>query len=186
MIRLKTTSKACHDVTPIRTDQPVNRLTDPLIVSRNFLVILTAVLVLIGSIGGSWLLVEPINEQREELQLTFSDEATRNMPPAAAIAQAALGSFRGVVVNFLWIRAQQLKQEGRFHEAVQRPSSIGRKDPLGTEDSPGFPHEVPLEVPGAHAQISVHPGLRIIAFVGEQSYRAASFLDLRGAILFLP
>ena len=129
MIRLKTTSKACHDVTPIRPDQPVNRLTDPLIVSRNFLVILTAVLVLIGSIGGSWLLVEPINEQREELQLTFSDEATRNMPPAAAIAQAALGSFRGVVVNFLWIRAQQLKQEGRFHEAVNLAHWIAMNQP---------------------------------------------------------
>ncbi len=64
-------------------------------------------------------LVNPINAQRRDLQLNWTEQIGASLPPDMALTQAALGTFRGAAVNVLWYRAAQLKEEGRFHEAMQ-------------------------------------------------------------------
>ena len=64
-------------------------------------------------------LAVPIESERRELQLNWSPARAEGLPPDIAITSAALGTFRGLAVNFLWLRAVRLHEEGRFHEAMQ-------------------------------------------------------------------
>jgi hypothetical protein len=41
----------------------------------------------------------------------------------------AMGAFRGLFVNYLWIRATKLKEEGKFYEAIELSSAITRLQP---------------------------------------------------------
>jgi hypothetical protein len=41
----------------------------------------------------------------------------------------ALGAFKGIFVNYLWIRANDLKEEGKYHEAIDLASTITKLQP---------------------------------------------------------
>jgi len=68
-----------------------------------------------------------INNQRSEMGLvleampSLSDESPQfeAPPPSLAFATVALGAFRGLIVDALWIRADKLKSEGQFFDAKQ-------------------------------------------------------------------
>ncbi|MDZ4198264.1 MAG: hypothetical protein U1E27_03165, partial [Kiritimatiellia bacterium] len=55
---------------------------------------------------------------RREAQLTQADPL-ENLPPTAAFTTVALGAFRGLIVDLLWLRSASLQQEGRYFEMVQ-------------------------------------------------------------------
>ncbi len=79
------------------------------------------VLCLIAAIGllilaGSQL--DYINTQRSEMRLIMN-EPLENAPPSLAFATVAMGAFRGLLVDFLWIRADRLKDQGQFFDAKQ-------------------------------------------------------------------
>ncbi len=59
-----------------------------------------------------------INTQRYEMKL-ISNEPLENAPPALAFATVAMGAFRGLVADILWIRADKLKEQGQFFDAKQ-------------------------------------------------------------------
>ena len=59
-----------------------------------------------------------INSQRKELKLIIN-EPLENAPPSLAFATVAMGAFRGLVVDMLWIRAENLKEQGQFFDAKQ-------------------------------------------------------------------
>ncbi len=67
---------------------------------------------------GAFLLQPSIHQSREELGLVMN-EPVENAPPSLAFATVAMGAFRGLVVDILWMRADHLKQEGRFFDAKQ-------------------------------------------------------------------
>jgi hypothetical protein len=71
-----------------------------------------------GALFGASAMTTPIDDQRRDLDLTLSDEEL-SLPPDAALTQAFLGVGRGVAVNVLWQRAERLKEEGKFYEAMQ-------------------------------------------------------------------
>jgi hypothetical protein len=48
-----------------------------------------------------------------------SNEPLENAPPSLAFATVAMGAFRGLVVDILWMRADKLKEEGQFFDAKQ-------------------------------------------------------------------
>jgi hypothetical protein len=62
--------------------------------------------------------LDPINQQRAALRLV-ANEPLKNAPPSLAFATVAMGAFRGLVVDILWIRADRLKQEGQYFDAKQ-------------------------------------------------------------------
>jgi hypothetical protein len=47
------------------------------------------------------------------------NEPLENAPPALAFATVAMGAFRGLIVDMLWIRAERLKEKGQFFDARQ-------------------------------------------------------------------
>ncbi|MEE9370405.1 MAG: hypothetical protein V3W45_02935, partial [Sedimentisphaerales bacterium] len=59
-----------------------------------------------------------INSQRKEMKLIIN-EPLKNAPPSLAFATVAMGAFRGLVVDILWIRADKLKEQGQFFDAKQ-------------------------------------------------------------------
>lgn len=62
--------------------------------------------------------LDSINAQRSEMKLVMN-EPLKNAPPSLAFATVALGAFRGLIVDVLWIRADQLKEDGKFFDAKQ-------------------------------------------------------------------
>lgn len=61
-------------------------------------------------------------------QLTYTDQATDNDRPEVSLG-IAMGAFRGLFVNMLWMRANDMKQEGKFYEAVDLAKAITRLQP---------------------------------------------------------
>lgn len=59
-----------------------------------------------------------INSKRYEWNL-ISNRPVENAPPSLAFTTVAMGAFRGLVVDVLWMRAEKLKQEGQFFDAKQ-------------------------------------------------------------------
>jgi hypothetical protein len=58
-----------------------------------------------------------INAEREDMGLIL--DKPENVPPSLAFATVATGAFRGLLVDVLWIRADNLKEEGQFFDAKQ-------------------------------------------------------------------
>ncbi|MGP1271758.1 MAG: hypothetical protein ACTS22_00330 [Phycisphaerales bacterium] len=85
-------------------------------------VLLVGLLAVSGVLGGS--LTESIGTNR----LVYADSAAENDRPEVAMG-IAMGAFRGVFVNMLWFRANELKEAGKFHEAVELSRAITRLQP---------------------------------------------------------
>lgn len=83
------------------------------------LVQLAALVGIVICITGAALLQNPINEQRKELGLVMQSEIYKELPPKYAWISAAGGTFRGIAADFLWMRADQLKEEGKYYESHQ-------------------------------------------------------------------
>jgi hypothetical protein len=69
-----------------------------------------------------------LNSQRQELKL-ISNEPLENAPPSLAFATVAMGAFRGLVVDILWMRAEALKEQGQFFDARQLAEWITKLQP---------------------------------------------------------
>ncbi|MHC4394823.1 MAG: hypothetical protein ACYS1A_04140 [Planctomycetota bacterium] len=76
-------------------------------------IILAAALLIVAGMR-----LDYINAQRQEMKL-ISNEPLENAPPSLAFATVAMGAFRGLVVDILWMRADKLKDEGQFFDAKQ-------------------------------------------------------------------
>jgi tetratricopeptide (TPR) repeat protein len=85
--------------------------------SRNRWIQIAFMLVACACLAGAASLVPSINKQRIELQLNPGAEIGESLPPHIAVATAALGPFRGFLVDMLWHRANYLQTEGKYYEA---------------------------------------------------------------------
>lgn len=95
---------------------------------KNVLTILLGLAVFAGGLAGAGALAPRINRERQEQNLTVSD-TVYDLPPEMAVAQAALGTFRGLAINILWERAETLKNDGKFHEAIELGKLITKLQP---------------------------------------------------------
>ena len=86
------------------------------------LIALAAALTLAGALNIKLL------DQRAAAHLTEAPP-TENMPPGVAFTTVALGGFRGLLADFLWMRAGTLQDEGRYFELVQLSDWIARLQP---------------------------------------------------------
>jgi hypothetical protein len=73
--------------------------------------------IIICCLVGAGFLLRSIGQQRTDLQLVMTVEGTEGMPPHVALATAALGTFRGLATDVLWIRADELQAKGQYFEA---------------------------------------------------------------------
>jgi hypothetical protein len=73
-----------------------------------------------------------LNRDRAQLGLTHT-EVLENAPPMLAFTTVALGGFRGLISNFLWIRSNDLQQDDKFFEAAQLANWITDLEPHFTQ-----------------------------------------------------
>ncbi len=73
-----------------------------------------------------------LNRDREQLGLTRMN-ALDNAPPVLAFTTVALGGFRGLIANCLWIRANDLQNDDKFFEAAQLATWITDLEPSFTQ-----------------------------------------------------
>lgn len=69
-----------------------------------------------------------MNVDRDKLQITRVTPL-ENAPPALVFTTVALGGFRGIISNFLWMRANRLQQDSKYFEAVQLADWITKLQP---------------------------------------------------------
>ena len=69
-----------------------------------------------------------MNRDRVQLGLTIG-EPLRDAPPLLAFTTVALGGFRGLISNYLWIRANNLQLDDKFFEAAQLADWITDLEP---------------------------------------------------------
>src|SRR5216117_2668764 len=72
-----------------------------------------------------------LNQQRADPQLGLMRVAdlSQNAPPVLAFTTVALGGFRGLIANALWIRAMDLQDDGNYFEMVQLADWITKLQP---------------------------------------------------------
>jgi hypothetical protein len=69
-----------------------------------------------------------LNVARETLGLTRLPPL-ENAPPVLAFTTVALGGFRGLIANMLWIRANDMQEEDKYFEMVQLSDWITKLQP---------------------------------------------------------
>jgi hypothetical protein len=77
---------------------------------------------------GAGFLQNSLNRDREELGLTRV-QPLDNAPPVLAFTTVALGGFRGLISNALWMRATELQDEDKFFEMAQLADWITKLEP---------------------------------------------------------
>ena len=83
-------------------------------------IVIFTVLIIISA--GALFAIRNVERKMDNLvdqeRLRFSGDV-RNAPPLVAFTSVALGSFRGLIADLLWLRSENLKQEKSYFEMVQ-------------------------------------------------------------------
>lgn len=95
---------------------------------RDTLIQVIALVGMLGFLTGAGSLVSTIDASASSAQLKYTDEASKGAPLAVTVAQS-VGVLRGVMVNYLWIRAEGLKEDGKFFEAFSAADWITKLQP---------------------------------------------------------
>ena len=77
---------------------------------------------------GSGRMQQSLNRDRDQLGLVRAS-VLQNAPPMLAFTTVALGGFRGLISNLLWIRANDLQLDDKFFEAAQLADWITDLEP---------------------------------------------------------
>ena len=85
---------------------------------RDTIILFVCVIVVAAMLITAGMQLDFINSQRQKMKL-ISNEPLKNAPPSLAFATVAMGAFRGLVVDVLWLRADKLKQQGQYFDAKQ-------------------------------------------------------------------
>jgi len=84
---------------------------------KNNLILAIAAITMVGCVVGSGLMAHQVRQKRDDLGMIVPLAGTSSMPPHVAVVTAALGTFRGLAVDALWIRADALEERGEYYEA---------------------------------------------------------------------
>ena len=95
---------------------------------RDLVILLISLTIAAGLLYASGAQLDYINTQRKEMGLVINPPL-ENAPPSLVFATVAMGAFRGLVVDILWMRADKLKEEGQFFDAKQLAQWITKLQP---------------------------------------------------------
>jgi hypothetical protein len=86
--------------------------------TRDYLILFVCVVTAAALLFAAGAQLDYINAQREKMGIVINP-ALENAPPSLAFATVAMGAFRGLIVDILWMRADDLKEKGQFFDARQ-------------------------------------------------------------------
>ncbi len=87
------------------------------LLKKLFLFLLLAAISLL-LLGGIARIQRGMKAEIAQAHLRFTGKI-QNAPPLVTFSTLALGSFRGVIADLLWLRSESLKQSGKYFEMVQ-------------------------------------------------------------------
>lgn len=93
--------------------------------------LLTRYLLLLGAVAFlfcSRMMLPKTVQLRDQYQLV-SRSAKQGVPPEYILTSSLLGGFRGIFITALWIRAQEMKNDGKFYEMVDIYNIITKLQP---------------------------------------------------------
>jgi len=82
-----------------------------------------------GLLVGAGAMHAPLDNQSRKYELTPPGGVVDEKNPQMVLLTVAPGGLRAIFVNYLWIRAQTLKEQGRFFDAMQRAEMICNLQP---------------------------------------------------------
>ncbi len=77
-------------------------------------------------------LQKSLNDSRDRLGFKHTDDLLEGAPPVLQFTTVALGGFRGLIANALWLRMNQLQEDGKYFEMVQLADWITKLQPRFT------------------------------------------------------
>jgi len=86
--------------------------------TRDFVIVLVCLAGAAGLLYAAGSQLDYINAQRQAMKIVINPPL-ENAPPSLAFATVAMGAFRGLIVDILWMRADKLKEDGQFFDARQ-------------------------------------------------------------------
>ena len=95
---------------------------------RDKIIQLSFLAVLIGALAGAGGLLRPIIEDADEARLRYTDVSIEGAPPIVALG-TAIGALRGLVVDYLWIKVNIMKEKGLFYEVMSDADMITKLQP---------------------------------------------------------
>ena len=87
-----------------------------------------SILLIAISLGGSMVMVPVVAASAGRHKITQTERAEDSDPPEVSLG-IAMGAFRGLFVNMLWMRANDMKEQGLFHEAIELANTITKLQP---------------------------------------------------------
>src|SRR5882724_4372972 len=85
-------------------------------------------LLALALLAGALFLEQDLNRDRDRLGFV-RNEPLKGAPPMLALTTVALGGFRGLISNALWIRMSDLQDDGKYFEMVQLADWITKLEP---------------------------------------------------------
>lgn len=85
---------------------------------KDYLIILICVIIGAGMLFLAASQQGQIRADRDKMGLSLKTDLG-DAPPSLAFVTVAMGAFRGIIVDILWMRADDLKQKGQFFDAKQ-------------------------------------------------------------------
>ena len=67
--------------------------------------------------GGETRTITGLLEGRDGYGLRYTDSSVEGAPPIVALG-TAIGALRGVIVDYLWLKVNMMKEEGQFYEVM--------------------------------------------------------------------
>ena len=88
--------------------------------------VMCLVVILGLSVGGG--LLGNLIEKSESNGLRYTDNADENMPPFVALG-TAIGAVRGLIVDYLWIKANMMVDRGQYYQVMEDTDLITKLQP---------------------------------------------------------
>ncbi len=95
---------------------------------RDRLIQLACLIVAVAALCGAGALLPRVIAISDEQGMRYTDVSVEGAPPIVALG-TAIGTLRGIIVDYLWIKATWQKQAGLFHEAMADADLITKLQP---------------------------------------------------------
>ncbi|MCH2143586.1 MAG: hypothetical protein MK082_00405 [Phycisphaerales bacterium] len=95
---------------------------------RDRFVQLGALTGLIGSVAVAGSLLQPIIDKADDAKLRYTNVSVEGAPPIVALG-TAIGALRGLIVDYLWIKVNMMKEKGLFYEVMSDADLITKLQP---------------------------------------------------------
>ena len=95
---------------------------------RDKIIQLIAAFLLIICMIGAGSLLNPILDESDKSRLRYTNISVEGAPPIVALG-TAIGALRGLIVDYLWIKANMMVDRGQYYQVMEDTDLITKLQP---------------------------------------------------------